>query len=199
MIIVKTKNGDHFINEKSVIEVKHDREKAVVSCYGANGYYSHHEDVEGVLYTNDAQPTSWTDEGSEIQRLMKAFEEHKEWSSKLRAEHLDLMQERDQLKQECEELKARVAALTPKEDPDQWWSDEVNVTPINILVGHVQKNDYCGYGVRLGKLFDKNDIKTIGDLLRITRRMFKRYQGVGGGCLSRIDDVLNEMYDIKGW
>ena len=199
MIIVKTKNGDHFINEKSVIEVQHDREKAVVSCYCANGYYSHHEDVEGVLYTNDAQPTSWTDEGSEIKRLMKSLDEQREWGNKLRDEHLNLMQERDQLKQECEELKARVAALTPKEDPDQWWSDEVNVTPINILVGHVQKNDYCGYGVRLGKLFDKNDIKTIGDLLRITRRMFKRYQGVGGGCLSRIDDVLNEMYDIKGW
>ena len=199
MIIVKTKNGDHFINEKAVTEVKHDREKAVVSCYGANGYYSHHEDVEGVVYTNDAQPTSWTDEGSEIKRLAKALEEHREWSNKLRDEHLTLMQERDQLKQECDELKARVAKLTPKEDPDQWWSDEVNATPINILVGHVQKNDYCGYGVRLGKLFDKNDIKTIGDLLRITRRMFKRYQGVGGGCLSRIDDVLNEMYDIKGW
>ena len=199
MIIVKTKNGDHFINEKAVTEVKHDREKAVVSCYGANGYYNHHEDVEGVLYTNDAQPTSWTDEGSEIKRLMKSLDEQREWGNKLRDEHLNLMQERDQLKQECEELKARVAALTPKEDPDQWWSDEVNVTPINILVGHVQKNDYCGYGVRLGKLFDKNDIKTIGDLLRITRRMFKRYQGVGGGCLSRIDDVLNEMYDIKGW
>ena len=199
MIIIKTKNGDHFINEKAVTEVKHDREKATVSCYGGNGYYSHHEDVEGVLYTNDVQPTSWTDEGSEIQRLMKSLEEHKEWSNKLRDEHLNLMQERDQLKQECEELKARVAALTPKEDPNQWWSDEVNVTPINILVGHVQKNDYCGYGVRLGKLFDKNDIKTIGDLLRITRRMFKRYQGVGGGCLSRIDDVLDEMYDIKGW
>lgn len=124
MIIVKTKNGDHFINEKAVTEVTHDREKATVSCYGANGYFSHHEDVEGVVYTNDAQPTSWTDEGSEIKRLAKALEEHKEWSSKLRAEHLDLMQERDQLKQECEELKARVAELTPKEEPDEIGEDD---------------------------------------------------------------------------
>ena len=192
MIIVKTKNGDHFINEKAVTEVKHDREKAVVDCWGANGYYSHHEDVEGVVYTNDSQPTSWTDEGSEIERLKKKLDEHMEWGGKLRDEYLKIEQERD-------ELKERVAQLEPKADPDRWWPDNVDVAPINILVGHVQKHDYCGYGVRLGKLFDGNDIKTIGDLLRIGRRTFKKYRNVGGGSLSRIDDALAEMYDINGW
>ena len=83
MIIVKTKNGDHFINEKAVAEVKHDREKAVVDCWGANGYYSHHEDVEGVVYTNDAQPTSWTDEGSYIKRLKDELEREKKESDKI--------------------------------------------------------------------------------------------------------------------
>ena len=199
MIIVKTKNGDHFINEKSVIEIQHDREKAVVSCYGANGYYSHHEDVEGVVYTNDAQPTSWKDEGSEIKRMRDELERSLEWSNKLRDEHLNLMQERDELKERVAELEARVKELEPKPDPDRWWPDDIDVTPINIFIGHVQKNDYCGYGVRLGKLFDKNNIKTIGDLLRIGRRDFKKYQGVGGGCLSRIDDVFDKMYDIGGW
>ena len=92
MIIVKTKNGDHFINEKSVIEVQHDREKAVVNCYGANGYFSHHEDVEGVIYTNDAQPTSWTDEGSEIQRL-KAVIEKKEKELSQMCEHFGYIRE----------------------------------------------------------------------------------------------------------
>ena len=193
MIIVKTKNGDHFINEKSVIEVKHDREKATVSCYGANGYFSHHEDVEGVVYTNDAQPTSWTDEGSEIQRLMKSLEERTESLNRLRDAHL-LMEA------ECDELRTQLAKLKPKEDPDRWWPDNVEVAPIEVITGHIERSGYDpGYGVRLGKLFAANDIKKVGDLLRITRRQFKKYRSVGGGSLSRIDNALEELYDIKGW
>ena len=77
MIIVKTKNGDHFINDQAVIEVKHDREKAVVSCYGANGYYSHHEDVEAIVYTNEAQPMKWENDGLEIERLKAELKKKK--------------------------------------------------------------------------------------------------------------------------
>ena len=193
MIIVKTKNGDHFINEKAVAEVKHDREKSVVDCWGANGYYSHHEYVEGVVYTNDAQPTSWTDEGSEIKRLMKSLEERTESLNRLRDAHL-LMEA------ECDELRAQLAKLKPKEDPDRWWPDNVEVAPIEVITGHIERSGYDpGYGVRLGKLFAANDIKKVGDLLRITRRQFKKYRSVGGGSLSRIDNALEELYDIKGW
>ncbi len=193
MIIVKTKNGDHFINEKAVTEVTHDREHATASYYGANGCFNNIADVEGIIYTNDAQPTSWTDEGSEIQRLEKALEEHKEWSNKLRDEHLQLMQERD-------ELRAQLAKLKPKEDPDRWWPDNVEVAPIEVITGHIERSGYDpGYSVRLGKLFAANDIKKVGDLLRITRRQFKKYRSVGGGSLSRIDKALEELYDIKGW
>ena len=104
MIIVKTKNGDHFINENAVTEVQHDREKAVVDCWGANGYYSHHEDVEGVIYTNDAQPIHWKDEGSEIQRLMKSLDEQRECADRMRDEHMKMMQERDELKERLAQL-----------------------------------------------------------------------------------------------
>ena len=193
MIIVKTKNGDHFINEKAVTEVKHDREKAVVDCWGANGYYSHHEDVEGVVYTNDAQPTSWTDEGSEIERLKKKLDEHMEWGGKLRDEYLKIEQERD-------ELKERVAQLEPKADPDRWWPDNVDSAPVAVILSHVGYNGYDpGYEVRLGKIFESNNIKTVGDLLRIGRRDFRKYRSVGGGSISRIDNALETLYDIKGW
>ena len=193
MIIVKTKNGDHFINEKSVIEVKHDREKAVVDCLGANGYYSHHEDVEGVLYTNDAQPTSWKDEGSEIQRLMKSLDEQREWSDKMRDEYRQLMQERDKLKE-------RLAQLEPKADPDRWWPDNVDSAPISVIICRIGSMSYDpGYGVRLGKIFKSNNIKTVGDLLRIGRRDFRKYRSVGGGSITRIDDALEDLYNIKGW
>lgn len=40
MIIVKTKNGDRFVNDKAVTMVEHDREKAVVNAYGTMAYFS---------------------------------------------------------------------------------------------------------------------------------------------------------------
>lgn len=84
MIIVKTKNGDRFINDKAVTMVEHDEEKAVVNAYGDNGVFFHIEDVELVQYTNDAEPTSWKDEGSEVQKLKAEIEKakneaHKAW------------------------------------------------------------------------------------------------------------------------
>ena len=196
MIIVKTKNGDRFINDKAVTMVEHDREKAVVNAYGANGdrdVFFHIEDVEGIIYTNDAQPTSWKDEGSEIQRLMKSLDEQREWGNKMRDEYLKIEQERD-------ELKERVAQLEPKADPDRWWPDNVDSAPVAVILSYVGYDGYDpGYGVRLGKIFESNDIKTVGDLLRIGRRNFKKYRSVGGGSISRIDNALETLYDIKGW
>ena len=92
MIIVKTKNGDRFINDKAVTMVEHDREEAVVNAYGEKGAYYHIEDVEGIIYTNDAQPTSWKDEGSEIQRL-KATIEKKDKENEQMYEHSRFMRE----------------------------------------------------------------------------------------------------------
>ena len=82
MIIVKTKNGDRFINDKAVTMVEHDKEKAEVNAYGDNGMFFHIEDVEGIIYTNDAQPTEWKDEGSEIQRLKAELEKKEKELSK---------------------------------------------------------------------------------------------------------------------
>jgi len=92
MIIVKTKNGDRFINDRAVTMVEHDREEAVANAYGDKGVFFRIEDVEGVVYTNDAQPTSWKDEGSEIQRLKADLEkEQKKFSHLL--EHFGYIRE----------------------------------------------------------------------------------------------------------
>ena len=193
MIIVKTKNGDHFINDKAVTMVEHDREKAVVNAYGDKGVFFHIEDVEGIIYTNDAQPTSWKDEGSEIQRLMKSLDEQRDWGNNMRDEYLKIEQERD-------ELKERVAQLEPKAAPDRWWPDNVDIAPVNVIICHIGSKGWDpGYGVRLGKIFYSNNIKTVGDLLRIGRRDFRKYRSVGGGSITRIDDALEDLYDIKGW
>lgn len=193
MIIIKTANGDRFINDKAVTMVEHDREKAVVDAYGDNGVFFHIEDVESVIYTNDAQPTSWKDEGSEIQRLKKANAELSEWGGRMRDEYLKMEQERD-------ELKERVVQLEPKADPDRWWPDNVDSAPVAVILSHVGYDGYDpGYEVRLGKIFESNNIKTVGDLLRIGRRNFRKYRSVGGGSICRIDNALEMLYDIKGW
>ena len=83
MIIVKTKNGDHFINDKAFMNVEHFKDKAVVNCYADNGFFSHIEDVELVQYTSDTQPTEWKDEGSEIERLKAELEKEKKKYSQL--------------------------------------------------------------------------------------------------------------------
>lgn len=90
MIIVKTKNGDSFINDKAVTMVEHDREKAVVTAYRDDGASYNINDVEGIIYTNDAQPTGWKDEGSEIQRLKSIIEKKEKEYSQL-CEHFGYM------------------------------------------------------------------------------------------------------------
>ena len=90
MIIIKTKTGDHFINEKAVTEVKYDREKAVTNCHGPNGYFSHHENVVGVIYTNDAHDTEFISNGCELMALEKRIDEMRNERSLL-FKHFDFM------------------------------------------------------------------------------------------------------------
>jgi hypothetical protein len=90
MIIIKTKTGDHFINEKAVTEVKYDREKAVTNCHGPNGYFSHHENVVGVIYTNDAHDTEFISNGRELMALEKRIDEMRN-ERRLLLKHFDFM------------------------------------------------------------------------------------------------------------
>jgi hypothetical protein len=90
MIIIKTKTGDHFINEKAVTEVKYDREKAVTNCHGPNGYFSHHENVVGVIYTNDAHDTEFISNGCELMALEKRIDEMRN-ERRLLLKHFDFM------------------------------------------------------------------------------------------------------------
>jgi hypothetical protein len=84
-----------------------------------------------------------------------------EWANKLRDEYFKIEQERD-------ELKARLAELEPKEDPDRWWPDNVEVAPIEVIAGHIERSGYDpGYSVRLGKLFAANDIKKVGEYVAL--------------------------------
>ena len=97
MIIVKTKNGDYFINDKAVTMVGHDEEKTVVKVYCDNGPSRYIEDVELVQYTNDVEAVKWVDNGSEVERLRMEMEvidlrrkEFEKLSGTLRLNYFDL-------------------------------------------------------------------------------------------------------------
>jgi hypothetical protein len=107
MIIVKTKNGNCFINDKDVTIVEHNKEKATVSYFcdetGNTGYIN---DVESIIYNNESQPISWQENGSEIERLKAKLDEYQEFIYKARDEQFKMLKLRDDLKELCANLLA---------------------------------------------------------------------------------------------
>jgi hypothetical protein len=97
MIIVKTNNGDRFINEAETLQINHIRDNALVEVWPSRWgnqqqqpQYYIIEHVESVIYTT--QETKWKDEGSEIQRL-KAELEKKEKELSKEYDHFVYMRE----------------------------------------------------------------------------------------------------------
>ena len=82
MIIVKTTNGDQFINDATVNRVAHHRDTHTVTIHkgtvGTFEYAEHTiEHVEGVIYTNEAQAAQWKDEGSTIKKMQDIIDKQK--------------------------------------------------------------------------------------------------------------------------
>lgn len=70
MIQIKTKNGNILINDAEVIKVQHCHDTHTVLLQG-KGLRETIYDVESVIYANEATPTEWKDEGSEVKRLVE--------------------------------------------------------------------------------------------------------------------------------
>lgn len=75
MIIVKTKNGDIFLNESdySKIEHKTNEHQLIISEYVA-GEHQQIDDVETVRFISHAQTADITSTGSEVAKLTKQVE-----------------------------------------------------------------------------------------------------------------------------
>ena len=202
MIIIKTANGDRFVNDKAVTMVEHDREKAVVNVYGDKGVFFHIEDVEGIIYNNDAQPIHWKDEGSEIQRLKKANEELSEWGGRMRDGYMKMEQERD-------ELKERLAKLEPQ--PKDYENDLLRDTVFNEMERiateerelqrriHPNWGMKSGNGVRFLNIAHANEIETVGQLLSVGRARFEKFKYMGSKCADDVSKALENLYGIKQW
>ena len=80
MIIVKTNNGDRFINEAETLQVSHIKDNAMVEVWPSRWgnqqqqpQYYIIEHVESVIYTT--QETKWKDEGAELEMLKKRLDD----------------------------------------------------------------------------------------------------------------------------
>ena len=82
MIIVKTSNGDVFINDRELVKLRHDKENhfVYVTMKGNTGFCLGEkpiEKVEGVTYINEDTGTERKDEGSEIAYLSQQWASEK--------------------------------------------------------------------------------------------------------------------------
>lgn len=69
MIIVKTQTGTHFVNDKAVRKVWHDKNNAKVWITDMNGGIDNISDVEMVTYTSDMMKVDYQDNGSMVEYL----------------------------------------------------------------------------------------------------------------------------------
>ena len=69
MIIVKTITGTHFVNDKAVRKVWHDKNNAKVWITDMNGGIENIADVEMVTYTSDMMKVDYQDKGSMVEYL----------------------------------------------------------------------------------------------------------------------------------
>lgn len=78
MIIIKTKQGDIFVNDMEMVNVTHNRELHTVDIHDgkAMGTLCHKppiEHVESVVYINEQTAKEWKDNGSHVEQLQRGL------------------------------------------------------------------------------------------------------------------------------
>lgn len=102
----------------------------------------------------------------------------------------------------AKDLTERIYGKEKKSEDDyyKWWSDEVDMTPAGTIISHAEMNGRGGgYAKRLLSSFRRNNIVTVGDLLRIGKHNFEQYRDIGNGTINRIDDALYDIFKIETW
>jgi hypothetical protein len=75
--------------------------------------------------------------------------------------------------------------------------DNIDIKEVLIIVRKNQRSS-SGIGKTLERIFNEDEINTVGDLIRIGRRSFLMRRTVGKRSILAIDDALAEL-GIKGW
>jgi tRNA nucleotidyltransferase/poly(A) polymerase len=124
MIIVKTTTGTHFVNEKLMKRVWHDKENFKVWITQLDGSVDSILHVAQVTFVSDAQPMEYNDDGSiieamkfklkemeaecnaKIEKAKNELEKHRECMKNSRDDYFKSLEEIDILKRVNEALKS---------------------------------------------------------------------------------------------
>lgn len=124
----------------------------------------------------------------------------------LKQERVDVESARREVCALFHELKHAMIERNPRDkftktpEVERWWTDEVDAAPVAAIIGCMSRmRCYPGYATILAKIFEHNNIKTVGDLLRIGSMEFRKTRLVGNGSMIRLNEVLEELYNIQGW
>jgi hypothetical protein len=115
MIIVKTNNGDRFINEAETLQVSHNKDKALVEVWPSRWgnqqqqpQYYIIEHVESVIYTNADQTVKYEDKGSEVEKLKKRIEDGYIFSKDIQSKYISMYDEYIGMQNEIARLRAKL-------------------------------------------------------------------------------------------
>ena len=115
MIIVKTNNGDRFINEAETLQINHIRDKAQVEVWPSRWgnqqqqpQYYIIEHVESVIYTNADHTVKYEEKCSEVEELKNILDNRLEWGMNLQSKYISMYDEYIGMQNEIARLRAKL-------------------------------------------------------------------------------------------
>ena len=136
MIIIDTKKGMVFVNDKAIKIVEHDKEQARVQVYEGERVSNLH-DVVSVRYLSDNKEVDIKEDGNELVDLQKQLKGLFDWGKKLRSEYFKQEEEIERLKgqiidkvyivvEDCENDETRNVECFSTEEAAQEYCDYYN-------------------------------------------------------------------------
>ena len=199
MIIIKTNNGDVFVNEKETQIVQHSKaDKCVVIRSHKEGPNCVFQNVEGIIYTNEAQPTQWMDEGSQIEKMREQLKKNHDELCRLADANRNLLEERD-------ELKELLAPLKNRSEITKAVAAYKNDRLVDTLAKEIERLDIeengqkKGHATRFLNAAKAQDIDTVGQLLTFGRARLEGCRNISRITTNWVSKALDSLYGIKGW
>jgi hypothetical protein len=95
MIVIVTKNGNQYVNDKAVVSVSHSitLAEAYVTPIGDTPRTQVYKNVEQIIYISDSEKVTIKEDGNDLQDLKKKYDNLAEYNDRLRSMVFLLMNE----------------------------------------------------------------------------------------------------------
>lgn len=95
MIVIVTKNGNQYVNDKAVVSVSHSKKlaEAYVTPIGDTPRTQVYKNVDQIIYISDSEKVTIKEDGSELHDLKKKYDNLAAYNDRLRSMVFLLMNE----------------------------------------------------------------------------------------------------------